>query len=357
MKSIVYSAIIVMSAAICIGYGTRALCQTHGTAGAGPANTGNSQGSASPNMPNNPVTGQPGAQSVPIPGTVPIEPSAQRPAQVPPALQNPPNPAAQLSPNIPLNSATGQPGSQSVPMPSGNALQNQPNAAGSQPTSPTGAPSMGSPNIPPNSATGRSGAQSVTPPGTNTLQTQPNNAPPFGTGNVSPFGPGGTSNGLPAAQRGTNNQSSNLGESDIPPPVRNRVDENRAARQDIRQDRQELREDRRDTANDWRFSNYNNEWWYWMPENYWMYYRDNNWNRYDAAAYRPQGYVTGYRGQSQNTGTYYDENGRQYRRDYSPLRSALRRAEENGNAQVDINAGGTHVDAGPNGVQVGTPTR
>jgi hypothetical protein len=286
-----------------------------------------------------------------------------------PAFQNSPTAAALASPNTPPNSVTGQPGAASVPMSAGNALQNQPNAGGSQIMSPNGSNGLQSPNTPPNSVTGRPGAQSVPAPGTNTLQTQPNNPSPFraGTG-TSAFGT--RANGLPAAQQGTNNSNPSGaamgGGFDVPPPAsdetaRQRVDDNRAARDNLRTYRQELRQDRqedrqaaRQDANDWRFARYNNEWWYWMPNNTWMYYRDNKWNNYDADSYRPSRYSTGYRGAENNNGTYYDEYGQQYRRDYTPLRSALRRAENNGNApQVDVNAGGTRVEAGPNtGVRV-----
>src|SRR5262249_5991071 len=116
---------------------------------------------------------------------------------------------------------------------------------------------------------------------------------------------------------------------------------NAQQRQELRQDRQELRQDRQndrlDRMNerqtvrneDPRFRLLNNEWWYGMPGNYWMYYRDNNWNRYDGDTFQPDRYNTGYRGDmGNNPRTYYDENGRQYRRDYSPLRRALRRAGE-----------------------------
>jgi len=36
-------------------------------------------------------------------------------------------------------------------------------------------------------------------------------------------------------------------------------------------------------TNNWRFSHYNGQWWYWMPGNYWMYYSGNNWNRFNNA--------------------------------------------------------------------------
>ncbi len=98
-----------------------------------------------------------------------------------------------------------------------------------------------------------------------------------------------------------------------------------------------------------------------MPGNYWMYYRDNNWNRYDSEAFQPNRYRTGYRGEMDNNGNvYYDENGRQYRRDYSPLRQALRRVTENG-GQVNVNTpnigistGGAATGTSPNvGVEIG----
>jgi hypothetical protein len=128
-------------------------------------------------------------------------------------------------------------------------------------------------------------------------------------------------------------------------------------RQDLRQDRAELRQDRATVRNDaerWRFARYNNEWWYWTPGNYWMYYRDNNWNRYDAEAFQPYSrYSTGYRGvpPDNNPAIYTDEYGRQYRRDYSPLRRALRAAADalNGGGNIDVNAGpaGANVQVNP----------
>lgn len=158
----------------------------------------------------------------------------------------------------------------------------------------------------------------------------------------------------------------------------NRPNLNAQQRQELRQDRQVLRQDRqadrldrmnerqndRQTARDERFQLYNNEWWYWMPGNYWMYYRDNAWNRYDPDTFQPNRYSTGYRGDMDNNPRlYYDESGRQYRRDYSPLRRALRRAgEAAGQAagidintpNVDVSTGGAANGTGPNvGVEIG----
>jgi hypothetical protein len=128
-------------------------------------------------------------------------------------------------------------------------------------------------------------------------------------------------------------------------------------RQDLRQDRGDLRQDRAAARNDadrWRFARYNNEWWYWTPSNYWMYYRDNNWNRYEPESFQPSSrYSTGYRGvpSDNSPSVYTDENGRQYRRDYSPLRRALRAAADalNGGGNVDVNAGpsGANVQVNP----------
>jgi len=88
----------------------------------------------------------------------------------------------------------------------------------------------------------------------------------------------------------------------------------------------------------WRFSLYNGEWWYWMPGNYWMFYRDNSWRRYEADTFQPyqntvggnrDRYVTGYRGVGpEETSTFYfDEQGRRYRRDYSPDRRSLQNSK------------------------------
>src|SRR5262249_42998356 len=38
--------------------------------------------------------------------------------------------------------------------------------------------------------------------------------------------------------------------------------------------------------NRWRYRNWNNEWWYWMPGGYWSFYRGDRWNRYE-----PDGYI------------------------------------------------------------------
>jgi hypothetical protein len=71
----------------------------------------------------------------------------------------------------------------------------------------------------------------------------------------------------------------------------------------------------------WRFTYNNGEWWYWTPQNNWMYYRDNTWNSYDASAYRTNRSTSGYRGTPDRSRTsfYTDENGRHYRRDYTPI--------------------------------------
>jgi hypothetical protein len=89
---------------------------------------------------------------------------------------------------------------------------------------------------------------------------------------------------------------------------------------------------RQNEPNHWRFVRNNGEWWYWTPGEYWMYYRDNQWLRFDTSAYQPNNYTTGYRGTPDNgtSGIYYDENGRQYRRDYTPDRRALRNPDNNG---------------------------
>ena len=162
----------------------------------------------------------------------------------------------------------------------------------------------------------------------------------------------------PTAQQNPNGINSNLspnGPLNAGGKGAGRIDTDRRDmrqdRQDLRQDRNDLRTDRAqeriDTRNDpdrWRFARYNNEWWYWMPGNYWMFYRDNNWNRYDADSFQPyfpnSRYTTAYRGiPDENSGVYIDEYGRQYRRDYSPLRRALRGAEEAlGAGRVEVNA-------------------
>jgi hypothetical protein len=84
----------------------------------------------------------------------------------------------------------------------------------------------------------------------------------------------------------------------------------------------------RNNPNDWRFSYYNGEWWYWLPNNSWVFYRDNRWNPYQADEYRPfSRYTTGYRGtlnNNTNAAFYTDEYGRRYRRDYSPDRRTIR---------------------------------
>jgi hypothetical protein len=86
----------------------------------------------------------------------------------------------------------------------------------------------------------------------------------------------------------------------------------------------------RNDPNDWRFSFYNGEWWYWMPNNSWMFYRDNKWSPYTADEFRPfTRYSAGYRGTGDgaNVQIYTDENGRRYRRDYTPDRRLLRNPE------------------------------
>jgi hypothetical protein len=37
--------------------------------------------------------------------------------------------------------------------------------------------------------------------------------------------------------------------------------------------------------NRWRYRNWNNEWWYWLPGGYWSYYRGDRWNRYEPDSY------------------------------------------------------------------------
>jgi hypothetical protein len=136
----------------------------------------------------------------------------------------------------------------------------------------------------------------------------------------------------------------------------------RDARQDMRQDlRNERREDRQADRNSdpnrWRFVLHNGEWWYWMPGDYWMYYRDNNWNRFDPYAYQTGSrYRTGYRGTVNfNNSTnpdevyFYDENGRRYRRDYSPDRRFLR--DPNAGAQMGSAIGG--AAGGDRGARIG----
>jgi len=205
-------------------------------------------------------------------------------------------------------------------------------------------------------ATGTSGGQAGIPriPG----PPQPNSALTNSGGNSLQNQPGSTPAGSEAAPGPSlRNQRSNFGDS-AGDNLRDRVDANRDSRdnlrndrQDLRQDRQDLRQDRQDLRQDVRqdrrdnedrsrFVLHNGEWWYWMPDNYWMFYRDNNWSRYDADNFQPTGrIITGYRGPS-NNGTYYDENGRQYRRDYAPIRRALRGAAEAAReAQVEVRPG------------------
>ena len=90
-------------------------------------------------------------------------------------------------------------------------------------------------------------------------------------------------------------------------------------RQDLRADRQENRQERLNDPNRWRYTYQNGEWWYWLPSNSWVYWRENQWMPYNAEAYRPFGYRTGYRGTDESPRFYTDESGRQYRRDYSPF--------------------------------------
>lgn len=93
-------------------------------------------------------------------------------------------------------------------------------------------------------------------------------------------------------------------------------------RQDLRTQRQENRQDRLNDPNRWRYTYQNGEWWYWQPDNNWVYWRNNQWMPYSGESYQPFGYSTGYRGGANNSSPtyYYDESGRRYRRDYSPLR-------------------------------------
>ena len=168
----------------------------------------------------------------------------------------------------------------------------------------------------------------------------------------------------PAAASGQN-QNANPTSAGAPSGLNSDRQDRQDTRQDLRQDRAELRQDRAAARNDaerWRFARYNNEWWYWTPGNYWMYYRDNNWNRYDAEAFQPYSrYSTGYRGvpPDNNPAIYTDEYGRQYRRDYSPLRRALRAAADalNGGGNVDVNAGpaGANVQVNPGNRELQPP--
>jgi hypothetical protein len=209
----------------------------------------------------------------------------------------------------------------------GNALQNQPNTNSTNP--------------------GYNGGMNTTMP----TSPYPNSAMPNAS-NPSPANPN-------LGAGGNNfNSGSQPGQSQFD------MNSNAQDRQQLRNDRQELRQDRQAARNEGdrsRFLNYNGEWWYWMPGNYWMYYRDNNWNRYEPESFQPYRYSTGYRGDLQNSGVYYDESGRQYRRDYSPLRRALRNAEENGGPQVsvttpqaNVNTGGAAAGTSPKvGVEIG----
>jgi hypothetical protein len=227
-----------------------------------------------------------------------------------------------------------------------------------------------------NNAPGASQAVSPRVPG----PPQPDAAMPNAGGSALQNQPGSTPAGT-AAQPGPAmlNQRSNFGES-APDNVRDRIGANRDARdnfrndqqdfrQDLRQDRQDVRQDRRDlrqetrqelrdTSDRWRFSLHNGEWWYWMPDNYWMYYRDNNWNRYDADTFRPSGrYSAAYRGPAGSDGTYYDESGRQYRRDYSPVRSAIRQGLDiaRGATQDALRGAPIEVRPGPGNTEINVP--
>ena len=152
--------------------------------------------------------------------------------------------------------------------------------------------------------------------------------------NSNPFPGPATGNPNAGARNGINPDSAlNRGAG-----IDARTPDQRAAAHDTRQEmRQDLRNERRDDRqanrendpNRWRFVQHNGEWWYWMPDNYWMYYRNNNWTRFDPYAYEPYSrYRTGYRGTVNNNNPdeayFYDENGRRYRRDYSPNRRVLR---------------------------------
>jgi hypothetical protein len=139
--------------------------------------------------------------------------------------------------------------------------------------------------------------------------------------------PGGMQNQLPLQNQPMRTQNQPLTGANVPgsntPVLQNQPNTGLNARQSGGGN---ARQTDQNDPDRWRFSFYNGEWWYWMPGDYWVYYRDNNWTRYDPAMFQPYRYMTGYRGVNpqENQAVYYDERGRQYRRDYSPNLRSLR---------------------------------
>jgi hypothetical protein len=37
----------------------------------------------------------------------------------------------------------------------------------------------------------------------------------------------------------------------------------------------------------WRYTFYNGEWWYWLPQDRWVYWRANRWNDYNPQTFHP----------------------------------------------------------------------
>jgi hypothetical protein len=156
-----------------------------------------------------------------------------------------------------------------VPPPATNSLQSAPNGPAQT--------FSGNPNF----AAGGINNGFVAPPPSNTLQNAPNGGPATqqfnGNLNGIPGGVKGSLNVPMPASNGSQNQP-NSGPNDRAPgaaasPTTNSVG---GAINASAQDNPS-----RNDANNWRFSYYNGQWWYWMPGNYWMYYRGNNWNRFN----------------------------------------------------------------------------
>jgi hypothetical protein len=197
--------------------------------------------------------------------------------------------------------------------------------------------------------------------GGNSLQNQPGSSP---AGVPAPPGPAMQNQRSNFGATSAENLRDRMGANrDIRDNLRNNRQD---SRQDLRQDRQDIRQDRQDIRQDarqdvresgdrWRFVLHNGEWWYWMPDNSWMFYRDNNWSRYDADNFRPSGrYSAAYRGPARADGIYYDESGRQYRRDYSPVRRALREGLDiaRGATQDALRGGPVEVQPGPGNTEI-----
>jgi len=110
----------------------------------------------------------------------------------------------------------------------------------------------------------------------------------------------------PAAQGGANQDNQGpQGPPQLPPQGDMRGNQSEQSMSNSTPQRERF--DGNSPENQWRYRNWNGEWWYWMPGNYWMFYRGNQWNRYDESTFQRPAQIV----QSPST-YYYNDDGRGY---------------------------------------------